>query len=139
MKVTLAAAVALVIVLGATASSALDPGPARIRLSAVLVGHRDQPVPSKTYALFNRPAYPDRLGTGVTTCVPAGRGWLDCSYLLRLSRGVIVARALVPSAAAFRLLAIVGGTGYYANAGGEMTVQPLGDEAQLILINLLGL
>lgn len=138
MRLAVCALAALVLVLSATASTTLDPGPARIRLSAVLVGHRDQPVPTKTYALYNRPAYPDRLGTAVTTCVPAAGGWVDCSYMLRLSRGVIVARALVPSAAAFRLLAITGGTGYYANAGGEMTVQPLGG-GQLIFVNLLGL
>lgn len=137
MRFIVCGLLSLVLVLGATASTTIDPGPSRIRLSAVLAGELRSPLPSRTYALYNRPAYPDRLGTGVSTCIPAALGWLDCSYLLRLSRGTIVARALVPEAATFRLLAIVGGTGYYSNVGGEMTVQPLGN-GQLILVNLLG-
>lgn len=138
MKFLVVAFAAVVLVLSATAATTLDQGPARIRLTATLVEQNFTSAGrSRTYALFNRPAYPDRLGTAVATCVEVSRGWLDCSYLLRLSRGTIVARSLVPSAAAFRLLAIVGGTGFYANVGGEMTAQPVGD-GQLLIVNLLG-
>ena len=138
MKWTIATVAALVVVLSAGAVPTLEPGPARIRLTGVQVEHRLTAAGhARTFALHNRPAYPDRLGIAVVTCNGVARGWVDCTYLLRLSRGSIIARGLVPAAAGFRLLAIVGGTGFYANSGGEMTAQPLG-RGQLMLINLLG-
>lgn len=131
-------AVAAVLVLSATAASNLDPGPARIRLTGAQIEQRHTSYGlARTFALFNRPAYPDRIGTAVETCVDVSRGWEDCTWLLRLSRGTIVSRSLIPSAASFRLLAVIGGTGFYANSGGELTVQRFGD-GQLVLVNLLG-
>lgn len=138
MRFASVAVAAAVLALTATAATTLEPGPARIRLTAQQIEQRlTHTGIARTYALYNRPAYPDRLGTAVSICVRVAHGWFDCSYLLRLSRGTIITRSLVPSAAAFRLLAIVGGTGYYANVGGEMTAQPVGD-GQLFLINLHG-
>ncbi len=129
----------VVLGLGVTAASALDPGPARIEVTATQIEQRVTSAGvAHTYAVFNLPAYPNRIGTAVASCTSVAKGWLDCTYLLRLSRGTIVARSLVPSAAAYRLLAVVGGTGLYANSGGEMTVQPLGG-GQLVTVNLQGL
>jgi hypothetical protein len=113
-------------------ASGLTPGPARIRLTATRIHSENN---YDTYALYNRPAFPDRLGTAFVFCTPALRGYTDCREILRLGRGQIVARGVVPSASAFRVLAVLGGTGYYANAGGELIVQPLGG-AQLILVTL---
>lgn len=132
-----AAVAAVALVVGG--ASALNPGPARIRITASQIEVRVTPNGvARTYALYNLPAYPGRIGTGVATCVNVSRGWLDCTHLLRLSHGTIIARSLVPNAAAFRLLGVVGGTGYYSNAGGEMTVQPLGT-GQLITVSPEGL
>lgn len=137
MKYVVVLILAVIIVLSATAATTIQPGPARIQLTSVLLERKEAAGVSRAYALYNRPAYPNRIGTGVQRCLSVSKGWLDCTYMLRLSHGVIVARALVPSAASFRLLAVLGGSGLYSNVGGEMTVQPLGN-GQLIIVNLLG-
>jgi hypothetical protein len=135
------ALLAVVVVVAQTGRGAptITPGEARIRLTADLIEMRTAHGFSyRTFALYNRPAYPDRLGTGVVSCVTVAKGWLDCSELLRLTRGTIITRGLVPAAAAYRVLSVVGGTGAYSNTGGEMTVQPLGGRgAQQILVNLI--
>lgn len=138
MKLLLAAMLAGVLALAAAAAPTISPGPSRIRLTGSLIEQRYAAgAPAKTYALFNRPAYADRLGTAVVRCLEVSTGWVDCTELLRLSRGEIIARGLVPSAARYRVLAIVGGTGYYANVGGDMSVQTLGASGQVLLVDLI--
>lgn len=127
------AAVLAVAALLIPSASGLQPGPARIRLTATLIHEANE---YDTYALFNRPAYPDRLGTAFIYCTTADQGYSDCREILRLSRGQIVARGVVPTASSFRTLAVLGGTGYYSNVGGEMIVQPINHDVQLILVIL---
>lgn len=129
MRIAAAIVAVVVVALVAGGAGAIAPGEARIRLTA------EQTAPN-TYALYNRPAYPDRIGTAVRTCDTVSRGWVDCSFLLRLGRGTIIARGLNPTAAPYQVLAVVGGTGYYANTGGEMTSQPVGT-GQLLIVNLI--
>jgi hypothetical protein len=113
----------------------IEPGPYRIRLSATLTEAMGT---NRTYALWNRPAYRNQLGTAFVSCEPIGTGWIDCVETFRLSRGEIVARGVVPSAALFRVLAVTGGTGLYANVGGDLTIQPAGGgPVLLILIDLI--
>jgi hypothetical protein len=137
MKAAAAIAAAVALALVVAGAHALTPGDARIRITGARIETREfGAFTMRTYALYNRPAYPGRLGTATVSCLEVAGGMLDCSELLRLSRGTIITRGYVPKAAAYRVLAVVGGTGLYDNVGGEMTTQPLGG-GQLLLINLI--
>lgn len=129
----LAAAATLLI----PAGGKLEPGPWTIKITGTLVSTmRLSPNrQARTYALYNRPTYQSRIGLGFVICYEISNGYTDCQETLRLTRGIIVARGVSPSASALRTLAVVGGTGLYANVGGQMIVQPL-DSSQLILIDL---
>jgi hypothetical protein len=128
----------LAIALLAVPAAGMPPGPSRIRATAALLSQQAaHGTVVAVYALHNRPAYPGRIGTAFVRCQPAGGGYLECAETLVLRRGEILAFGVVSAAAGFRQLAVVGGSGYYANAGGEMTVQPLGG-GQLILVDLEG-
>jgi hypothetical protein len=130
MKLAIVSTVMLFLV---SSAHALQPGPARIKITAQLTRSTEV---GQVYALYNRPAYRNRLGSAFVRCIKLPVRWLDCYETLRLSRGTIVARGVVSASSRFRSLAIVGGTGYYANVGGEMIVQPLGRNFQLILVDL---
>jgi hypothetical protein len=114
-------------------SSGLEPGPWKINLTATPL---ESSFGAKTYALWNRPTYPDRIGTAFVHCEPVAEKFVECFETLRLGRGQISAHAVVPATSTFKLLGVTGGTGLYANTGGQMTVQQLGT-GQLILVDLL--
>jgi hypothetical protein len=133
MKIAAITALAMLAILVPT-SAALTPGPWKIRLTGDEV---DRPGANHVYALYNRPTYNERLGTGFLVCLPVNRDFNDCTAFLRLSRGQIIARGVVPSASSFRLLAVSGGTGLYANVGGQLLMQPLGDGVILFLADLI--
>lgn len=126
---TIGAALAVLV----PSSSALEPGPWKINLTGNLIA-RD--VDTRVYALFNKPSYPGRLGTGFLVCHTIGRDFNDCAFLLRLGRGQLISRGVVPGSTSFRVLAITGGTGLYANVGGQLIMQPLGRDVVLILADL---
>lgn len=129
----LVASIAVVFSIIPGASPDLTPGPARIQVTGALAAQHG---PTRIYNLYNRPAYTDRIGQGFLTCYPAGPRWRECAMSLRLERGQVVSRAVVAAASSFRQFAVTGGTGLYANVGGQMTVQPLGDGVVLILVDL---
>lgn len=137
-----AAVAGVAAVLGLTAKPqavpSIVPGPARVRVTAELREQRrlGSYTTAKTYALFNRPAYTDRIGTGVLTCTRTSLAWSSCRVYLQLSRGQIVGGALVPAAATFLNLAVAGGTGYYSNTGGTLSMQPLDSRHMLVLVVL---
>jgi hypothetical protein len=130
---TIAAIGAMILILVPT-SAALTPGPWRIRLTGNEI---DRPGANHVYALYNKPTYRGRLGTGFLVCLPINRTFDDCTAFLRLGRGQIIARGVVPSASSFRVLAVGGGTGLYFNVGGQLLIQPLGDGVILILVDLV--
>lgn len=132
MKALAAAAAALALFVASDASS-LEPGVARVRVTAQLEAvARDVQI----FGLYNRPAYPGRLGTAFVNCIPLTRQFADCYETLRLGRGQIVARGIVSQFSKFHVLAIVGGTGLYSNVGGELVVQPVGGPYQLVLADI---
>jgi hypothetical protein len=130
---TIAALGVMLLVLVPT-SSALVPGPWKIRMTGNEI---DRPGANHVYALYNRPTYSGRLGTGFLVCLPVNKDFDDCTAFLRLSRGQIIARGVVSSASHFRVLAIGGGTGLYSNTGGQLLMQPLGDGVILFLADLV--
>jgi hypothetical protein len=132
MKSAALTALAMLLIL-VPSSAALTPGPWKIKLTGNEI---DRPGANHVYALYNRPTYSDRLGTGFLVCLPVNRDFDDCTAFLRLSRGQIIARGVVSSASQFRVLAVGGGTGLYANVGGELLMQPLGKGVILFLVDL---
>jgi len=132
MKIAALATVMLVAFL--PTASALQPGPAKIKLTGTVVETVNQY--QRVYSLWNKPTYQQRLGTGFQICLPFGDQYTDCYLTLRLGRGQIVARGVSPTVSGFRQLAVVGGTGYYENVGGEVTMQSLGPATVLILVDL---
>jgi hypothetical protein len=129
----LAALVASLVLLvpSAVGRRQLEPGSYRIRLSATLTETSGM---NRTYALWNRPAYRNQIGTAFVDCEPIATGWLDCVETFRLRRGEIIARGVVPAASLFRVLAVIGGTGFYSTVGGEATIQPSGPSPVLLIL-----
>lgn len=120
---------------------ALPPGPSRLFLQATLL-HTEKAGPIsliRTYALYNKPSYRNRIGTGVSNCTSATEKWVTCRIYARLGRGLIIADTLAPTAASFLTFAVTGGTGIYSNIGGTITVQPVGATHYLIIGTLEGL
>jgi hypothetical protein len=115
-------------------SSALAPGAWKITLQANVIEQRGD---VKVYALYNKPTYPRRIGTAFITCNRVSRDFVDCYLAMRLGRGQLTARGVVPQSSSFRQLAVTGGTGVYANSGGQMSMQPIGDSVVLVLVDLL--
>ncbi len=137
----LAALAALVVALFATrGATALPPGPARLDLQTKLVETK-QLTPNSTsmvFALYNRPAYKTRLGTAVAIITAAGKQWRTIKAYVRLTRGTLVADTLVPTASTFYTLAVLGGTGYYANVMGTVTFQAITPKVGILLATLQG-
>ena len=69
----------------------------------------------------------DRVGTGYMQClvhrriIDPDQGLWNCNYVLQLGRGDIVLQGLDPRGPGEYLLAVLGGTGVYAGASGEAT------------------
>lgn len=128
MKAVVIAACVLALGFSPSASS-IPPGTYKVNLQAVRI-HSDADV--TIYALYNRPTYPQRLGTAFSQCHTLSAKYADCYISLLLTRGQIAGRSVVPRNALYRSFAIAGGTGFYANIGGEMSVVPVGKSVFLI-------
>lgn len=117
----------------------IAPGPARITVTANPIGKAVTVggTTTREYALFNRPDYPNRLGTMVSTCRAAEPLWSVCRVFIWLSRGIIICEGIFPQVANFKIYAITGGTGYYANIGGTLTLQPLAGQVLLATAKIL--
>jgi hypothetical protein len=127
-------AVSFMAVIVTTGANGLPPGPARLSLQTKQIATRQLGAFSiaKTYALYNRPAYRQRVGTAVLICAYAVPGWRTCKEYLRLGRGTIIADGLTPASSSFYNLAVVGGTGIYSNTGGTITLQPISHDTQIL-------
>ena len=75
-----------------------------------------------------------RVGTGYVDCVVQRQitdhvtGLWHCSYLLDLADGDLMLRGLDPRGPGMYEMAVLGGTGAYANASGDATFTDTGDE-----------
>lgn len=75
-----------------------------------------------------------RVGTGHVDCVVQRQitdpvtGLWHCSYLLDLADGDLMLRGLDPRGPGVYEMAVLGGTGAYANASGDATFTDTGDE-----------
>lgn len=137
----LAALAALVAALfSAGSATALPPGPARLDLQTSIVETKQLTPNSRSvvFALYNKPAYKTRLGTAVAIITSAGRQWRAIKAYIHLTRGTLVTDALVPAASNFYTLAVLGGTGYYANVTGTVTFQAITPKAGVLLATLQG-
>jgi hypothetical protein len=82
-----------------------------------------------------------RLGTGYADCVvsrhirDAVTGLWNCTYVIDLADGDLVLRGLDPRGPGVYGLAVLGGTGAYANASGDATFTD-SDEATDMVITL---
>lgn len=118
-------------------SGAVQPGPATIRVTSERLSSRviDGDVDVSVYAIFNRPAFPRAIGAAVITCRKAAAAATVCYEYLRLSRGQVVAEGLIVDKTFYRL-AVTGGTGYYDNIGGTLTVRATGPRTQQLVFDL---
>jgi hypothetical protein len=82
-----------------------------------------------------------RMGTGYADCVVSRHirndvtGLWNCTYVIDLADGDLVLRGLDPRGPGVYELAVLGGTGTYANASGEATFTDT-DEATDMVITL---
>lgn len=139
MKRLIAVSVIILTVLFVPAAKTLEPGPARIRLISIsTIDTRRLPgVTIRVFSLWNRPQYKNKLGMGFEDCYKITKEFIDCYLTLRLSRGQITSRGIVSVYATIREMAVVGGTGYYNNVGGDLVIQPIGRDTFLILVDLI--
>lgn len=77
----------------------------------------------------------ERLGTGYVQClvhkriVDPDRGLWNCNYVLELADGDIVLQGLDPRGPGDYQMAVLGGTGSYANATGDATFTDVESDA----------
>lgn len=111
----------------------LQPGPARIKVQATLVRTRHEgAVVARMYTIWNRPAYKTSIGLAALVCRTTSPTRQVCQFYLRLQRGQIIGGAMEGRGATFHELAVLGGTGYYSNTGGSITIQPLASNTAVI-------
>jgi hypothetical protein len=133
---TLAAATVAAGTLLVPSGQAIQPGPSLIEITAARTSTNVVYATTiTTYNLFNRPAFPKAIGSAVLVCTKAAVQATICDEYLRLNRGQIVAKGLIVTRDFYRL-AITGGTGYYDNIGGTMTVRATGPRTQQVVLNL---
>lgn len=121
-------AVALLAVIVASlipSATALNPGPAQIRMTgkveAVEIVTKPRPSSTTTYGLYSS-SYKGRIGTEVLACGQRGDTWRVCLAFLRTPRGTLTAQGMVSVYSRFLVLGVLGGTGIYANVGGTLTL-----------------
>ncbi len=93
-------------------------------------------VTSTQYGLFNRPAYPEKIGTAISICERTQPQWDICQLSLRLGQGTLFVIGMFPRAATFRVWAVAGGTGLYTNVGGQLIQQPVGRNTETLLFTV---
>jgi hypothetical protein len=86
--------------------------------------------------LYMGPGKKGKLGQATETCDFNFNANADCSLTIRLSGGNLVATGAIHFNSKNFVLAIVGGTGTYKGAGGELTVSPGGKNTQKFAISL---
>ncbi len=134
----LATAVAMGLLLVPGAES-ISPGTYKIQVTAVpnRSSHLLTPlVISTQFSLFNRPAYPEKIGTAIVICERTQPDWDVCQLSLRLGQGTVFLVGMFPRAATFRVYAAVGGTGLYTNVGGQLIQQPIGRNTATLLFTV---
>ncbi len=118
----LAAALAASVALLVPGAGALTPGPGQVRLTGkVEAVERAARSTTTTYGLYSA-SYRGRIGTEVLVCGSRGDSWRVCLDFIRTPRGTLVAQGIVPVSSRFTVLGVLGGTGIYANVGGELTL-----------------
>lgn len=75
--------------------------------------------------LYNKHITPKAIGRGEMVCFSIGSGGQSCSATYVLPRGELVAEGVIQTRLIYEL-AVVGGTGLYANVRGSLTVTSLG-------------
>jgi hypothetical protein len=86
--------------------------------------------------LYSAPNKKGKLGQAAETCDFNFNANADCDLTIRLAGGNLIAEGAIHFNSKNFVLAIVGGTGTYKGAGGEMTVSPGGKNAQKFTISL---
>lgn len=135
IRITMGAcAIALASALSAVASDALT-GPGTIRVTDRLVKHIyvDNGTPGHSAGdldfyrqqLFNKGITPTAIGHSDITCTNTGTGSSNCTATYFLPKGKIMVAGVIGSRF-FYELAVIGGTGLYANARGTITATYLG-------------
>ncbi len=86
--------------------------------------------------LYSSPGKQGKLGQATETCDFNFNANADCDLTLRLADGNLIAQGAIHFNSKNFVLAIVGGTGAYRGAGGELTVGPASKNAQKFTISL---
>ena len=112
----------------AGAKQELAPGRYFIRItSQVIKRDRDGRIRISASSLYNKFISPNAIGNSIARCIQIGNrrtiphGSQLCAVVYRMPLGQIVAGGYVSSPVYYKL-AIVGGTGVYANVGGQVQV-----------------
>lgn len=108
------------------AQQSLQPGRSTIRLVATEIRDQRGFNPLRLFLLSNPNISRRPFGHGILTCQNLGTGQVlasgvaYCTLVITLPRGKIVAAGLIRDRL-FYEMAVLGGTGYYMNAQGEMS------------------
>jgi hypothetical protein len=139
----LGAAIACAALLGAVPSARAIPGPATITISdreisraRVDLGRRGASagdVETVRALLFNKRITRRTIGHSETVCIATGGGSSTCTETFFLPKGKIVAIGSVHFAEVFDAV-VVGGTGFYADVRGTLTVTSLGQKPRRSLL-----
>ena len=146
-RITITAAAAAILAVAAPlAAQALDT-PGSIKVTDRLVKHTYVRGPSKTthagdldfyrQQVYNRGISSQPIGHSDLTCINTGTGSENCTGTYFLPRGKIMVGGVIASRL-FYELAVTGGTGFYDNVRGTLTVTYLGGvpERQFLLFRL---
>jgi hypothetical protein len=87
--------------------------------------------------LFSDPGAKKKIGEATASCGFNFASNASCDLTIRLSGGNLLASGAVHFKSKHLILAIIGGTGAYKGAGGEMHIDPGGPHSQKWTISLL--
>lgn len=119
---------AVLVISPAEAVREINPGTAHIRItSQVITRDKTGRIRVSASSLYNKHISPNAIGNSITRCIQTGPrrtlplGTQYCSTAFRFPLGQIITAGIVTSPVYYKM-AVLGGTGTYANVGGEVRV-----------------
>jgi hypothetical protein len=137
-RITTIAVILAVLVIAPTATSAVIPpgGEAKIDVTVELRSREVHGgVSLIKEVIFNRRITKRPIGNVVSYCIGTDGVNRFCNWVYRFPLGSITAMGIVNSDV-FHRVAIVGGTGFYSNIGGQVTAVALNDRIDRVVFNL---
>lgn len=134
---TVAVILVILVIAPSTIAAAIPPGgDAKIDVTVELRSRQSRNgITVMKQEIFNKRITKRAIGTVTSYCIHVSDENGFCNWVYRFPRGSITTMGIVNSSV-FHRVAIVGGTGFYSNLGGQVTSVALNERINRVVFNL---